>query len=174
MNANADALFSLTPPDIAPAYLRRLQRSLTRTDIPMSFEQLTHERGKLSVSPGQVMEFDCEEPEANETELDAMEKARPSTRADCKDVPRPCPFVSCRHHVFLSVTMTGGIVYHHRSPWDLPPDRSCALDMAELEGMPQEEVAAALGYRDRQGVAACEELAIEKMRKKLRRLTIAY
>ena len=29
--------------------------------------------------------------------------ARPLTRAECKDGPRPCPWVSCRHHLLLEV-----------------------------------------------------------------------
>src|SRR3984957_9957175 len=29
---------------------------------------------------------------------------RPQTRADCASGERPCPFVSCKHHLFLDVS----------------------------------------------------------------------
>lgn len=29
--------------------------------------------------------------------------SRPRTRGDCFRLPRPCPFVGCRHHLYLDV-----------------------------------------------------------------------
>ena len=64
---------------------------------------------------------------------------RPSTRADCLpggvNAERPCPWVSCRHHVYLSVSPLGGIYSQ-----DVGPDElhlladTCALDVAERGG----------------------------------------
>jgi len=61
---------------------------------------------------------------------------RPKTRGDCLpggcNEARPCPFVSCRHHLHLSVKTTGSITLHHGpgvEPWELA--ESCALDVAE-------------------------------------------
>lgn len=61
---------------------------------------------------------------------------RPKTRGDCLpggcNEARPCPFVSCRHHLYLSVKTTGSITLHHGpgvEPWELA--ESCALDVAE-------------------------------------------
>ncbi len=34
---------------------------------------------------------------------DAYRAPRPRTRAECIDGPRPCPWVSCRHHLALDV-----------------------------------------------------------------------
>jgi hypothetical protein len=28
---------------------------------------------------------------------------RPRTRAECKDEPRPCPWVACKHHLYLDI-----------------------------------------------------------------------
>lgn len=56
---------------------------------------------------------------------------RPRTRGECADVPRPCPFVSCRHHLYLDVKETGAIRYNFP---DLEPGEvvhSCALDVAD-------------------------------------------
>ena len=58
---------------------------------------------------------------------------RPRTRGDCADVPRPCPFVSCRHHLYLDVTHGGAVklLSPDREPSDLPAAWSCSLDVAE-------------------------------------------
>lgn len=66
---------------------------------------------------------------------------RPETRGDCDDVPRPCPFVSCRYHLFVDVSpRTGAIKLNFP---DLEPDQlseSCCLDVAERGGASLEEV----------------------------------
>lgn len=59
---------------------------------------------------------------------------KPRTRGECSDVPRPCPFVSCKYHLYLDVNpATGTIKYNHPN---IPPDlmsESCALDVADNE-----------------------------------------
>jgi hypothetical protein len=72
-------------------------------------------------------------------ELDAARVAyperdhgRPATRAECANVERPCPYVSCRHHLYLDVnSRNGSIKFNHpdREPHELV--ESCALDVAE-------------------------------------------
>lgn len=61
--------------------------------------------------------------------LDAL---RPKTRAECAEGPRPCPHVSCRHHLYLDVSPRTGAIklnFPDLEVWDLPV--SCALDVAE-------------------------------------------
>jgi hypothetical protein len=55
---------------------------------------------------------------------------RPLTRGECADGPRPCPWVSCKHHLYLDVTKHGSLKFNF-------PDRdidelreTCALDVA--------------------------------------------
>lgn len=66
---------------------------------------------------------------------------RPATRGDCDQVERPCPFVSCRHHLFLDVSpRTGAIKLNFP---DLEPDElpeTCCLDVADRGGSTLEEV----------------------------------
>lgn len=66
---------------------------------------------------------------------------RPRTRAECKGGARPCPFVSCVHHLYLDVSArTGAIKYNFP---DLEPDElaeSCALDIADRHGVTLEEI----------------------------------
>jgi hypothetical protein len=69
---------------------------------------------------------------------------RPSTRGDCANVPRPCPYVSCRYHLFLEATAAGGIKFNFP---DLEPDElgeSCCLDVADRGGESLERVGAIL------------------------------
>lgn len=65
---------------------------------------------------------------------------RPLTRGDCQDGPRPCPFVSCRYHLYLDTDRTGGIRLHHPklNPEDL--EESCALDVADRGATTLEEI----------------------------------
>lgn len=72
---------------------------------------------------------------------------RPKTRGDCIDGIRPCPFVSCKHHLYLSVARNGNIKVNFPDvgPEDLPTDRSCTLDVADAGEHTLEEVGLLLG-----------------------------
>ncbi len=72
---------------------------------------------------------------------------RPRTRGECADIPRPCPFVSCKYHLYLEVNRRlGSITFNHAGePEDLPADRSCALDVADEGGVTLAEAGASLG-----------------------------
>jgi hypothetical protein len=41
---------------------------------------------------------------------DLEEAERPQTRADCLEGARPCPFVSCKHHLYLDVSARTGAI----------------------------------------------------------------
>jgi hypothetical protein len=58
---------------------------------------------------------------------------RPKTRGDCAGVPRPCPYISCAHNLYLDVSRAGGIKlnFPDLEPEDMPADSSCSLDIAE-------------------------------------------
>ncbi|HEX6272024.1 MAG TPA: hypothetical protein VFZ53_03255 [Polyangiaceae bacterium] len=71
-----------------------------------------------------------EQAEALEAESD-----RPHTRSQCVDGPRPCPHVSCRHHLYLDVNPNTGTIklnFPDLEVWELA--FSCALDVADLGG----------------------------------------
>lgn len=70
--------------------------------------------------------------------------ARPRTRGECP-AERPCPYVGCRHHLFLEVQPSGNLhlAFPGREPGELR--ESCALDVADRCGASLEEVGAALG-----------------------------
>src|ERR1700712_3156790 len=35
---------------------------------------------------------------------------KPATRAECAEGPRPCPYVSCKHHLFIDVSPRTGAI----------------------------------------------------------------
>ena len=70
---------------------------------------------------------------------------RPLTRGDCVDGPRPCPFVSCSHHLYLDVNEGSGGVklnFPHLEVWEMP--ETCTLDLADRGGMTLDEVGSQL------------------------------
>jgi len=88
---------------------------------------------------------------------------RPRTRADCVDVPRPCPFVSCRHNMYLQVFpkshRRAGCIqmnFPHLAPWDMDPEASCALDIAERGGVEQIEIGGWLNLTRERTRQLCE------------------
>lgn len=70
--------------------------------------------------------------------------SRPRTRAEClqgENAERPCPYVSCKHHLYLDVSPRSGAIklnFPHMEVWDLP--ETCALDVADRGGITLEEV----------------------------------
>lgn len=95
---------------------------------------------------------------------DDMWYERPKKRSECIDGPRPCPFVSCKYHLYLDVkTDTNSIKlnFPHLEVWDL--EHSCALDVAERGGMTLEDVGHIMNLT-RERVRQVEVAGIEKLR----------
>jgi Sigma-70, region 4 len=68
---------------------------------------------------------------------------RPRTRAECVDGERPCPFVSCKHHLYLDVSARTGAIklnFPDLEVWEMT--ETCALDVADRGGTTLEEVGA--------------------------------
>ena len=66
---------------------------------------------------------------------------RPQTRGDCVNGPRPCPFISCTHHLYLDVSPRTGSIklnFPDLEVWELPV--TCALDIADAGGCTLETV----------------------------------
>lgn len=79
--------------------------------------------------------------------IEELDRLRPTRRADCEALPRPCPFLSCRHHLFLDVSPgTGSIKFNFpdQEPWELA--ETCALDVADRGGITLEEVGAICNF----------------------------
>jgi hypothetical protein len=66
---------------------------------------------------------------------------RPAVRADCQFAARPCPFVSCKHHLYLDVNPETGSIklnFPDLEVWEMR--ETCSLDVADRGGVTLEEV----------------------------------
>lgn len=59
---------------------------------------------------------------------------RPKCRTECRDAPRPCPWIGCRFHFFINITRKGNLSYRWGKDvlhaLETMPD-TCALDVAD-------------------------------------------
>lgn len=92
-----------------------------------------------------------------------LESLRPKTRAECVDGPRPCPHVSCRHHLFLDVSAKTGAIklnFPDLEVWELAI--SCALDVADGGAVTLEDAGAILNLT-RERIRQLELKALSKL-----------
>jgi len=74
---------------------------------------------------------------------DVEDVVRPKLREDCAQAERPCPFVSCKHHLYLDVSARTGAIklnFPDLEVWEMT--ETCALDVADRGGTTLEEVGA--------------------------------
>lgn len=75
----------------------------------------------------------------------------PLLRAECRDIPRPCPYVSCRYHLEVEIGPSGNLKFAHPIVGDdgeltcEPQGVTCALDVADSGGAGLEQIAEWLG-----------------------------
>ena len=94
-----------------------------------------------------------------------LDYTRPRTRADCADVPRPCPFVGCRHNLYLDYATENGVRvnFPDREPHEMPPEGSCALDVADQGGITLNAAGEYVNLT-RERIRQVEREALEKLR----------
>lgn len=91
---------------------------------------------------------------------------RPKTRGDCEGGDRPCPWISCKWNLYLDVLPGGSIKLNHPQlePWELK--ETCALDVADRQGITLEEVGQLYNIT-RERVRQVEMQATEKVRRRV-------
>lgn len=91
---------------------------------------------------------------------------RPQTRADCSSGIRPCPWVSCRHNLYLDVSEKGWLKLNHPhlQVWEMT--ESCALDVADRDGITLERLGQLLNI-SLEGARQVEADVMEELRAKL-------
>jgi hypothetical protein len=91
---------------------------------------------------------------------------RPQTREECLNMPRPCPFVSCEHHLYLDVNPDSGAIklnFPHLEVWEMA--ETCSLDVADRGGITLEDVGAILNLT-RERIRQVEVRGLVKIRTK--------
>lgn len=89
---------------------------------------------------------------------------RPMSRAECMVEQRPCPWVACKHHLYLDVNPTTGSIkinFPDLEPWEL--NETCALDVAARGGITLEEVGEIMNLT-RERIRQVEVRGLHKLR----------
>ena len=89
---------------------------------------------------------------------------RPQNRSECVDGIRPCPFVACKHHLYLDVNPDTGSIklnFPDVPVWEMA--ETCALDIADRGGVTLEEVGEILNLT-RERIRQVEVMGLEKLR----------
>lgn len=101
-----------------------------------------------------------------EPELEELDAIRPRVRADCEDGERPCPFVGCKHHLYLDVNVDSGSItfnYPSRDPDEIP--ETCSLDVADRGGVTLADVGETMQL-SRERIRQLEEKMFSKLKRK--------
>ena len=111
------------PPELSRKIRRRRRRTRPRSKT-IAMKRLTREElrvGALMYPPVDI--------------------PRPTAREQCRGEMRPCPWVACKHHLYLDINPETGSIkinFPDLEPWELK--HTCALDVAERGGITLEEV----------------------------------
>lgn len=96
--------------------------------------------------------------------LAEVEGIRPRSREDCRTAERPCPYVSCKYHLYLDVNAETGSIkinFPDLEVWELP--ETCALDVSDRGGITLEDVGELLNLT-RERIRQVEVAGLEKLR----------
>ena len=122
--SNMGAIEGAAPATSRKVRAKRRERARSKTIAP---KRLTKEE----IRQGQV--------------LFMPDVVRPSSRAECGATERPCPFVACKHHLYLDVNPETGSIklnFPDLEVWEMK--ETCSLDVADKGGITLEEVGAIL------------------------------
>ncbi len=128
---------------------RRRSRTMSRKEIA---RELRRQRALGVIDP---------EVEEIIREVDAQ---RPRSRADCAAGPRPCMYISCKHHLYLDVNPATGSIklnFPDKEIWEM--GETCALDVADRGGITLEEVGAIMNLT-RERIRQVETRGLLKLR----------
>lgn len=94
---------------------------------------------------------------------DVVDVAKPVTREECTQSVRPCPFVSCKHHLYLDVSPRTGAIklnFPDLEVWEVA--ETCALDVADRGGATLEDVGTIMNLT-RERVRQVEATSLAKL-----------
>jgi hypothetical protein len=114
---------------IAPTPRARRGPRRSRADIGLAGVPRSRTLATKKLTRTMLAAYGAELDDEDFAELDV---SRPRTRADCIDGPRPCPFASCKHHLYLEVNSETGAIKLNVPHLEIEQlKHSCALDVAD-------------------------------------------
>jgi hypothetical protein len=122
--ATSDGAEPASAPPVVSRKVRRRSRRTRPRSKTIAMKRLTREELRL----GALLNPPVDVP-------------RPNTRAECANEIRPCPWVACKHHLYLDVNPETGSIkinFPDLEPWEMR--ETCALDVADRSGITLEEV----------------------------------
>jgi hypothetical protein len=137
-------------------------RAPARSEAPASAPSARRVRRRRSIRVARATRDERERALVRALELEEN-VVRPITREQCVDGPRPCPFVACRHHLYLDVAPDTGTIklnFPELEVWELA--HSCALDIAEAGGLELERTSLLLNVT-RERIRQIEAVALAKL-----------
>ncbi|HEV8323054.1 MAG TPA: sigma factor-like helix-turn-helix DNA-binding protein [Myxococcota bacterium] len=109
---------------------------------PLPFKERRGRRGRRRAKTIPIKKLTREELRKHAAVLIELgDYRKPRARADCENGERPCPFVTCKYHLYLDVNPATGAIklnFPDMEVWELK--ESCALDVADRGGITLEEV----------------------------------
>src|SRR3954453_8892776 len=142
------ALAAVPAPSDDPPVTREQRRSRRKRDIrarTISVKRMT--KRELEIGRLLYPEHDYE---------------KPKSRSECAEGARPCPFVSCKHHLFLDVSARTGAIklnFPDLEVWEM--NETCALDIADRGGTTLEDLEGIM-TRSRERIRQVEVKALAK------------
>ncbi len=88
---------------------------------------------------------------------------KPRQRCECAGAERPCPYVSCKYHLYLDVSPRTGAIklnFPDLEVWEM--NETCALDIADRGGTTLEDVGAIMNLT-RERIRQVEVRALAKL-----------
>jgi hypothetical protein len=146
-------------------FILRIKRHWMRRDYWRAKRQNSiYRRPDTILSPREARSKRRIEPDPRPPDLVAE---RPATRGDCAGGERPCPWVSCKHHLYLEVSTDGAIKlnFPDLEPWQLT--KSCALDIADERPITLDQVGEVMNLT-RERIRQVERRALSVVRGPMR------
>lgn len=106
--------------------------------------------------------------EIPEEELEENQLKKPITRKDCENIPRPCPFVTCRYNLFADDMESGKFKKNFKNK---EPDElivSCALDVADEGEHDLHEISLIVNL-SKERIRQITEQALTKIKKEIKK-----
>ncbi|MDP3276100.1 MAG: sigma factor-like helix-turn-helix DNA-binding protein [Deltaproteobacteria bacterium] len=159
-------------PVMLQSQLASISSSATATAVEMPFDEDEDEDGsrrrdRVRARTISIKRLSKRELERGRQLYPEAATMRPAARLDCAQgeyADRPCPFVSCKFHLYLDVSERTGAIklnFPDLEVWDLP--ESCALDIADRGGITLEEVGVIMNLT-RERIRQLETKGLAKLR----------